>query len=131
MTSRHPPGLALLHRPGSASPAHTALNAEVLSNQQGQEAGILIAMLVASNLICPTFPFSKFNLSEMQMIIRRLPQLVRLPTRTEPPEGNRKWRKDKTPLRAQGGKMEALHICLYKQEMEYLKLDDYQVLIHF
>lgn len=110
LTSRHPPRL------GSASLAHPALKAVVLLNQQGQEAGILIAMPVASNLICPTFPFSKFNLSEMQIIIRRPPQLVRLPTRTEPPDGNRKWRRDKVPLRALGAKLKvSTYVCVNRK----------------
>lgn len=73
-------------------------------------------MPVASNLICPTFPFSKFNLSEMQIIIRRPPQLIRLLTRTEPPEGNRKWRKDKLPLRARGAKWKvSTYVCINRK----------------
>lgn len=85
-----PPSLSDLLSPSaslcfiSSGTAHTVLVAQTHSNQQGQEASVLVTMPAASSLICRKVPFSKFNLREIQMIIRRLLQRVGLQSRTEP-----------------------------------------------
>lgn len=46
--------------------AHPLLVEETHSNQQGQEASVLITMPAASSLICQMVPFREFNLKEIQ-----------------------------------------------------------------
>lgn len=50
----------------SSRTAHPLLVEETHSNQQGQEASVLITMPAASSLICQTVPFREFNLKEIQ-----------------------------------------------------------------
>lgn len=50
----------------SSRTAHPLLVEETHSNQQGQEASVLITMPAASSLICQMVPFREFNLKEIQ-----------------------------------------------------------------
>lgn len=107
--------------------AHPVLVAETHSNQWGQEASVVITMPAASNLICQTVPFSKFNLREIQIIILWLLQLVRLQSRIEllRATGSEENQWPRRKLRV-CGKMKSPHISLYKQEMEYLHLSHFR-----
>lgn len=121
-----PPSLSDLLSPSaslcfiSRGTAHTVLVAQTHSDQQGQEASVLVTMPAASNLICQTVPFSKFNLREIQMIIHRLLQRVRLQSRIEP-HAVTGSEENQRPPRKQSLWEKWKHLCmLCKQETEYL-----------
>lgn len=65
--------------------------AGVSSNQQAQEVRVFFTTPAALNWICLTFPFSKLNLSEIQITILRLSSSARQKQKRRKPQSYTTW----------------------------------------